>query len=387
MDKEYSDIDDSLKKALDVMECPSELSEKELVETLKDEEVLQACRDIMDIKLALLQQHTPGAIDTKAELARFKAKHTKRKTAKLKSIISAIAVAAILGGIIFIIPDELNLFSTPDPITVFTADNAPQQITLQTENGDKVILGDERNNKKVAAKTKEYLDYSRSKKTVANVPTAQNTIQTHTLTIPRGQSFEVILCDGSKVWLNANSRLIYPTAFIEKERIVYLEGEAYFKVSPNKEQPFIVKTQTLQTRVLGTEFNVRSYSPEDSHVVLINGKVEVSNIKGGAYTTITPGEDAHLQSDGNFILTEVNLDSYIYWKDGFFYFDDVTLLDIMQNLGRWYNVSIEFRNKEAMDFKMHFAADRRQSLEYTIKLLNRMKKVTVTQRDNTLTID
>lgn len=387
MDKEYNDIDDSLKRALEIMECPSELSEKKIAETLKDEEALQACRDIMDIKLALLQDHAPEAIDTKAELAHFKAKHTKRKTAKLKLITNAIAVAAILGGIIFIIPDKLSLFSTPDPITVFTADNAPQQITLQTENGDKVILGDERNNKKAAAKTKEYLDYSRSKKVIANVPNAQNTIQTHTLTIPRGQSFEVILCDGSKVWLNANSRLIYPTAFIGKERIVYLEGEAYFKVTPNKEQPFIVKTQTIQTRVLGTEFNIRSYSPEDSHVVLINGKVEVSNTKGGAYTTVTPGEDAHLQSDGNFILTEVNLDSYIYWKDGFFYFDDVTLLDIMQNLGRWYNVSIEFRNKESMDYKMHFAADRRQSLEYTIKLLNRMKKVTVTQRDNTLTID
>ena len=120
---------------------------------------------------------------------------------------------------------------------------------------------------------------------------------------------------------------------------------------------------------------------------LINGKVEVSNTQGGAYTAITPGEDAHLQADGNFILTEVDLDSYIYWKDGYFYFDDVTLREIMQNLGRWYNVSIEFRNKEAMNYKMHFVADRRLGLEHTIQLLNRMKKVTVTLNGNTLTID
>ena len=91
--------------------------------------------------------------------------------------------------------------------------------------------------------------------------------------------------------------------------------------------------------------------------------------------------------DGNFILTEVDLDSYIYWKDGYFYFDDVTLREIMQNLGRWYNVSIEFRNKEAMNYKMHFVADRRLGLEHTIQLLNRMKKVTVTLNGNTLTID
>ena len=75
-----------------------------------------------------------------------------------------------------------------------------------------------------------------------------------------------------------------------------------------------------------------------------------------------------------FILAEVDLDSYVYWKDGYFYFDNVTLKDIMQNLGRWYNVNIEFRNKEAMTYKMHFISDRTKDLEHTISLLNRMKK-------------
>ena len=112
-----------------------------------------------------------------------------------------------------------------------------------------------------------------------------------------------------------------------------------------------------------------------------------SNTKGGSYTRLYPGEDAHLQSDGNFILAEVDLDSYVYWKDGYFYFDNVTLKDIMQNLGRWYNVNIEFRNKEAMEYKMHFISDRTKDLEHTISLLNRMKKVTVTLQGNTLTVD
>ena len=102
---------------------------------------------------------------------------------------------------------------------------------------------------------------------------------------------------------------------------------------------------------------------------------------------VYPREDAHLQSDGNFILAEVDLDSYVYWKDGYFYFDNVTLKDIMQNLGRWYNVNIEFRNKEAMEYKMHFISDRTKDLEHTISLLNRMKKVTVTLQGNTLTVD
>lgn len=144
--------------------------------------------------------------------------------------------------------------------------------------------------------TKKELDYRQVNST---------TTQTHVLTIPRGESFKVVLCDGTEVWLNANSNFVYPTAFIGNERIVTLEGEAYFKVTKDPKRPFIVKTKNIQTRVLGTEFNIRSYSPEDTHVVLINGKVEVSNTKGGSYTRLYPGEDAHLQSDGNFILTEV----------------------------------------------------------------------------------
>lgn len=386
MDKEYNDIDTSIKKALDIMESPSGLSEEEINEYLKDEKVLSACRDIMDTK-QILQRNSNNefiSIDIEAELERFKAKHTKRKVPYLKVMIGVITMAAILAGIIFLLPDIADIPPATDNITIFKADNTPQQITLQTENGKKMILGEVLKNKTTTAK--EYLDYSRTKEnSTGNANT--HSIQTHTLTIPRGQSYEVILCDGTKIWLNANSRLIYPTAFINNERVVYLEGEAYFKVTPNKQKPFIVKTQTMQTRVLGTEFNIRCYNPEDSHIVLIKGKVEVSNTKGGAYTTLVPGEDAHLQADGNFILTEVDLDNYIYWKDGYFYYDDMTLKEIMQNLGRWYNINIEFRNEEAMNYKMHFVADRKQSLEYTIELLNSMKKVTVTQRSNTLTVD
>ena len=212
-------------------------------------------------------------------------------------------------------------------------------------------------------------------------------VKSNELIIPRGGENTVILADGTTVHLNAGSKLTYPVRFAGKRRVVALEGEAYFKVTKDPKRPFIVKTKTVQTRVLGTEFNIRSYTPEDTHVVLINGKVEVSNTKGGSYTRLYPGEDAHLQSDGNFILAEVDLDSYVYWKDGYFYFDNVTLKDIMQNLGRWYNVNIEFRNKEAMEYKMHFISDRTKDLEHTISLLNRMKKVTVTLQGNTLTVD
>lgn len=376
--------DKSVEKALDIMESASEIKDEQLQEMLKDEEVLQACRDIMDS--ALFQQQKSGAKlpNVDMELERFKKKQysVRRHSVLWKTGIGIAAMIAILFGTYYII----NALTTPslEPITVFTADTTPQHIILQKDNGEKLMLDQPEPNNQTQAKTmtaksqKKVLDYRQ---------VISTTTQTHVLTVPRGESFKVILCDGTEVWLNANSNFVYPTAFIGDERIVTLEGEAYFKVTKDPKRPFIVKTKNVQTRVLGTEFNIRSYSSEDTHVVLINGKVEVSNTKGGAYTRLYPGEDAQLQSDGNFVLTEVDLDSYVYWKDGYFYFDDVTLKDIMQSLGRWYNVNIEFRNKEAMEYKMHFISDRAKDLDHTISLLNRMKKVTVTLQSNTLTVD
>lgn len=387
MNKDIDNInnaDESVKKALDLMESGAELSDEQLREMLEDEECLQACRDIMDSSLFLQQKSGTKLPNVEAELERFKKKqHSLRMRSNLwKTGIGIAAMIAILFGAYYFI----NTLTTPsiEPITVFTADATPQHIVLQKDNGEKIVLDESKANNQTLPKTvistseKKELDYRQ---------VISTTTQTHILTVPRGESFKVVLCDGTEVWLNANTNFVYPTVFVGNERVVTLEGEAYFKVTKDSKHPFIVKTPNVQTRVLGTEFNIRSYTPEDTHVVLINGKVEVSNAKGGSYTRLYPGEDAHLQSDGNFLLTEVDLDSYVYWKDGYFYFDDVTLKDIMQNLGRWYNVNIEFRNKEAMDYKMHFVSDRTKDLEHTISLLNRMKKVTVTLQGNTLTID
>ena len=194
---------------------------------------------------------------------------------------------------------------------------------------------------------------------------------------PYGTWSVVNLPDGSKVWLNANSKLVYPTAFIEKERTVFLEGEAYFKVTKDA-KPFIVKTDYLQTKVLGTEFNVKSYTAEDSHVTLISGKVQVRSHENARFVDLEPGKDAMLLSDGLFEVKEVNSEAYTYWKDGYFYFDELPLADIMKSIGRWYNVNVTFRNKEAMAYRIHFMSNRQSGIEETIRLMNRLKKVTLT---------
>lgn len=382
MSKETDKIDQetSIEKAIDAMEPSMDITDEQLQEILLDKESMQAAQDILNARYFLQAEKADMHLNVDAELARFKKRHQKQKIYTLwKTGISIAASFILCLGIYYYISQRQEIAETV-PVVVFTADNSPQQVILDKGDGEKIVLAEHqsRTPQKTPSASKE-LNYPSKTKDV--------TLHTHTLTVPRGETFKITLCDGTEVWLNANTHFVYPTTFVGKERIVTLDGEAYFKVAKDAEHPFIVKTPHVQTRVLGTEFNIRSYSPEDTHIVLISGKVEVSNSKDNAYTRLTPGEDAHLQPDGNFIMTEVDLDSYIYWKDGFFYFDDVTLKDIMENIGRWYNVNIEFRNPDAMKYKMHFVSDRTKHLEYTLKLLNQMKKVTATIRNNTIVID
>ena len=382
MSKETDNInlEAPIEKAIDAMEPSTDITDEQLQEILWDKESRQAAQDILDTQFFLHTGKRNMQLNVEAELARFKKRHQKQKIHTFwKTSISIAASIVLCIGMYHYISQQQETTNTA-PVIVFTADNSPQQVILDKGDGKKIVLAEHQaNTPQKTQSTPKELSYSSKPKDVI--------LHTHTLTVPRGETFKITLCDGTEVWLNANTHFVYPTAFIGKERIVTLKGEAYFKVAKDTEHPFIVKTPHVQTRVLGTEFNIRSYSPEDTHIVLISGKVEVSNTKDNAYTPLIPGEDAHLQPDGRFIMTEVDLDSYIYWKDGFFYFDDITLKDIMENIGRWYNVNIEFRNPDAMKYKMHFVSDRTKQLEHTLKLLNQMKKATATIRNNTIVID
>ena len=208
------------------------------------------------------------------------------------------------------------------------------------------------------------------------VANARDLPEKHSLTVPRGQTFKIILSDGTEVYMNTDSRLVYPDHFTGAERSVFLEGEAYFKVARDEHHPFI------QTRVLGTEFNVSSYPGSEVQVTLIEGSVEVSDADRQATTRIVPGEQASLLADGDIAVQKVDVSSYVHWKEGYFYYDNVPLLDIMKDLGRWYNVSVVFCNAEAMDCRLHYVADRRQDLQHAITLLNRMQKFKVTLKDD-----
>jgi len=164
---------------------------------------------------------------------------------------------------------------------------------------------------------------------------ALNTIET-----PRGGQYQVRLPDGSKVWLNAASKLIYPVSFNGRgQRVVELSGEAYFEIFKNKLQPFVVKSKNQEVTVLGTHFNVNSYADEpDTKTTLLEGSVRINGL------VLKPNEQAIL-AGGKLSVKEVVAASFTDWKDGQFYFRNEALPSVMRKLARWYNVDIQFQGE------------------------------------------
>lgn len=208
------------------------------------------------------------------------------------------------------------------------------------------------------------------------------------LSTPRGMDFKVLLPDGSEVWLNAESTIEFPVSFTGSNRIVTLKGEAYFKVARNEQQPFIVNTERMAVRVLGTEFNLKSYKEETPHVSLVKGKVEVlqGNDDSNA-AQLKPGQDAWVDKHGSMHVREIDTYAVTQWIRGYFYFDDAPLVDILRDLSRWYNCGVVFNNRAAMDWHLHFSASREGSLDQAVEDINRLCKAKITIEDNDLVVN
>lgn len=222
---------------------------------------------------------------------------------------------------------------------------------------------------------------------VASQAAPQQPVRTQRLSTPRGMDFKVILPDGSEVWLNAESTIEFPSAFRDGLRQVRLKGEAYFRVARNEEAPFVVSTDRMNVRVLGTSFNMRNYEHEAPHVALVDGKVEVLSPDGTQPdATLQPGQEAWLDESGTLRVGEADTYAVTQWVKGFFYFHDEPLVDVLRELGRWYNYGVVFHNREAIHQHVHFSALRNEGIEVAVESLNRLRHVYIRIEGNDLAV-
>ncbi len=211
-------------------------------------------------------------------------------------------------------------------------------------------------------------------------------IRHHIVSIPRGQVYKIRLSDGTEVWLNADSRLSFPTRFAGNRRTVSLEGEAYFRVAPDKNSPFVIVTDKMITNVLGTEFNIKAYKNAETHLTLVNGSVKVRLPRVDKEVTLTPGEDISC-TDTEYRIKQVDTSYYVQWMAGYFYYDDVCLSDILSDLGHWYNLNIEMEQDTVlMNQRLHFIAGRDETVDRVVELLNMYEYLDVSRNGEKITV-
>lgn len=164
----------------------------------------------------------------------------------------------------------------------------------------------------------------------------------NTLSTPKAGQFQLVLPDGTKVWLNNASSLRYPALFSDDTREVELTGEAYFEIARDPAKPFKVKVNAMIVEVLGTNFNISAYGDETAiKTTLISGGIRVS--KNNKTVDLHPGEQAQLINPGEFIVKkDVDIDAVISWKDGYFTFDKADVRTMMRQLARWYDLDIKY---------------------------------------------
>ena len=207
---------------------------------------------------------------------------------------------------------------------------------------------------------------------------------------PLGSRTKLYLPDGTLVWLNAGSRMTYSQGFGVDNRKVELEGEGYFEVQRNEKLPFFVKTKDLQLQVLGTKFNFRDY-PEDHEVVvsLLEGKVGLSNLlKKEKEAFLAPDERAILnKANGLMTVETVTASNASQWTDGYLFFDEELLPDIVKELERSYNVNIHIANGSLNKFRFYGNFVRReQSIQEVLDALASTEKIQYKIEERNITI-
>lgn len=188
--------------------------------------------------------------------------------------------------------------------------------------------------------------------------------QYNILTTPRGGQYQLLLPDGSKVWLNAASSIRYPTSFTGHERVVEVTGEAYFEIAKNPAMPFkvtvargslagvnmqgAVADDRMQVEVLGTHFNIMAYDDESTiNTTLLEGLVRVC--RKGTTALVNPGEQAKLDNGGGLKVAPADTEEAVAWKDGLFKFNEASIDQVMRQLSRWYDVEVVYVNNPPKD--------------------------------------
>ncbi|MDD2436072.1 MAG: DUF4974 domain-containing protein [Massilibacteroides sp.] len=209
------------------------------------------------------------------------------------------------------------------------------------------------------------------------------------LYVPYGKRIHLLLSDGTKVWVNSGTNLIYPAVFKREKREIFVDGEVYLDVAHDESKRFVVKTNQLDVSVLGTHFNVSAYGNDNvSSVVLVEGSVQIKEEKNSRETNLRPDHMfSYYKNTGQGKLQTVDVQNYISWKEGFLIFKNEKLSQVLRKLERYYNVQIDYNPSETDETTLSGKLDLKENIQETFRIIAITAPIDYEIRENKVKIN
>ena len=347
-----------------------------LLEELRDKDVLQ--REIGEYV----------SFDTSRRWGQLKEamEEPVRKGRSLLKVWGAVAAVVVdfVGGLLY-----WQMTGSPQPevkqVAIARIEQGGMRAVLITETGQQVVLQGLKDTCLNITGT-ETLNIREDGSLKYSLSALSSMSEWHTLRIPKGGEYKIVLDDGTEIWLNSASELKYPAHFVGNERRVQLTGEAYFQVARNEAAPFIVETRDMDVKVLGTSFNVSVYEDEEScHATLVEGRVEVNDKVNGEKVVLTPGKQALLRG-GEMTVREVNTKLYTLWRLDRFTFASEDMEGVIRKLSRWYNVDFFFANSSMKQKRFTGSLPKYADISQVLKMIEMTTDIKFEIKEHTIMI-
>ena len=363
-----------------------ELDDEEVTAWLKEKDHVELLEEIAAIRQKLTEGE--GQINDEDEFRRLEENIYDQKSRRMTlrwsiaaSIILLVGlfVGRTINGVRDMHEEQLLTKSVMQPGT--------SKAILMMANGEKVVLDQAR---KLDIQLNERVRVASSGQGIVYEENGKGEVKEeyNKLVTPTGGEYFLTLSDGTRVFLNAASELKYPVEFVGGKRVVDLNGEAYFEVQKDSLCPFIVRVNGAEVTVLGTSFNVNTYGDDGQiYTTLVNGSVRILSEKNGQEEVLTPGMQGVMNiQTGQLTVREVDVESYVAWREGRFVFRTMTLDLIMRQLQRWYDFEVFYQNPELKEYEFRGVIKRDMDLDKVLSVIKATTNVDFDVKGKVITI-
>ena len=320
-----------------------DLSQLEQSDRVLQEFINQIKKDSDMPGLSLFEQQ-----ELQGRINRQNKKHNRRY---IRLLIWSGSIAASI--CLFIIAGQ-HLFSPPQPVATIDYFSIMQSFSTEDDDSDNVqlvlpnnqIIAIEGHEAQLQYEEEGWVNINKNEKLAIVEHKEKEKAVYNQLIVPAGKRSMLTFNDGTRVWVNAGSKLVYPSCFEKNKREIFVEGEIYLDVSSNPEKPFIVRTNTFEVKVLGTQFNVSAYTDQsDMQVVLVSGAVEIRK-NGISKEILKPNQIfSYNESRQDYSVSTIDVSDYIAWKEGYYPFNRQDLAAILAKLSKYYTVQFKWSEK------------------------------------------